>query len=168
MRDKNNDNDVYFLGNKHPRPFRRHTVTILFAIVCIFIIVVYMYTAKLDVSYKQELPAVEALPPKTVSPKFNGKYDFSNFLEWVSENLTYPTGYETENAKVIVSFVITKDGTIDNIKILSQPRQKAFAKEVILLLKKCPKWTPGKLADGTPVSIVYTLPVNFNNIKRFD
>ena len=75
---------------------------------------------------------------------------------------------ETKKAKVVVSFVITNEGTIDNIKIISEPEQKAFAKEVVLLLKKCPKWTPGKLADGTPVSISYILPVNFNNIKRFD
>lgn len=167
MNNKNNNNDVYFLGNKRQKTLRKYIITASFTIVCMSIIL-YFCTTKSDVSYKQELPTVEALPQKAISPKFDGKYEFSKFLEWVSKNLTYPAGYETKKAKVVVSFVITNEGTIDNIKIISEPEQKAFAKEVVLLLKKCPKWTPGKLADGTPVSISYILPVNFNNIKRFD
>lgn len=161
------NNDVYFLGNKQQNPLRKYAAAITFAVICTLGIV-YIFSIKSDVSYKQRLPAIETLPQNATSPKFKGRYDFSKFLEWVSKNLTYPIGHETENAKVVVSFVITKEGTIDHIKILSQPKQKAFANEVIQLLQKCPKWAPGKLADGTPVNISYTLPIRFSKIKRFD
>lgn len=167
MKMKNNDNDVYFLGNKQQNHLRKYAVAITFAVICALGIV-YIFSIKSDVTYKQGLPTIETLPPNATSPKFKGRYDFTKFLEWVSKNLTYPTEHETENAKVVVSFVITKEGTVDHIKILSQPKQKAFAKEVVLLLQKCPKWAPGKLADGTPVNISYTLPIKFSNVKRFD
>mgnify|MGYP000447116620 CR=1 FL=1 len=72
-----------------------------------------------------------------------------------------------QKCKVVVSFVITKEGTVDHIKYCLT-KQKAFAKEVVQLLQKCPKWAPGKLADGTPVNISYTLPIKFSNVKRFD
>ncbi len=167
MKMKNNDNAVYFLGNKQQNYLRKYAVAITLAAICALGIV-YIFSIKSDVTYKQGLPTIEALPQNATSPKFNGRYDFTKFLEWVSKNLKYPTEHETENAKVVVSFVITKEGTIDHIKILSQPRQKAFGKEVVQLLQKCPKWAPGKLADGTPVNISYTLPIKFSKIKRFD
>ena len=98
MKMKNNDNDVYFLGNKQQNHLRKYAVAITFAVICALGIV-YIFSIKSDVTYKQGLPTIETLPPNATSPKFKGRYDFTKFLEWVSKNLTYPTEHETEKCK---------------------------------------------------------------------
>ena len=65
MNNKNNNNDVYFLGNKRQKTLRKYIITASFTIVCMSIIL-YFCTTKSDVSYKQELPTVEALPQKAI------------------------------------------------------------------------------------------------------
>lgn len=173
MISKNNADEVYFLGNRQTRKPYRLMVTITLLLVVCSGVAVYCGTLKSginksDTVYGKKLPELTALPDNATAPKFEGKHDFSKFMEWLALNLKYPKGLETQNAKVVVSFLITRDGAIDDIKIVSQPRQEAFAKEVVRLLRVCPRWSPGTLADGTRVDIRYTLPVNFSNVKRFD
>lgn len=167
MKRKNIENEVYFLGPQQRKPLYKYVVGILFVLTAICLAVYYFSNCQ-NGPYHQKLPEVVALPKEAVAPKFDGKYDFAKFFEWFSEHLEYPKEYETIDAKVVVSFVITQDGTIDDISIVSQPKQAVFANEVVKLLRKCPKWEPGKLADGTKISISYTLPVTFNKTKRFE
>ena len=63
MKMKNNDNDVYFLGNKQQNHLRKYAVAITFAVICALGIV-YIFSIKSDVTYKQGLPTIETLPPK--------------------------------------------------------------------------------------------------------
>lgn len=61
--------------------------------------------------------------------------------------------------RITISFVIDKDGSITNIKIL---RGIGFGcdKEAIRVLNKMPKWNPGK-QRGKPVKVSMTLPITF-------
>ena len=173
MKSKNDADEVYFLGNKNThKPYRLIGAIAMLLAICGGV-AMYCGTGKgcihkSNTIYGKELPELTTLPDDATAPKFEGKHGFSKFMEWLALNLKYPNGMETQNAKVVVSFLITKDGTIDDIKIVSQPKQEAFAKEVVRLLHICPRWSPGTLADGTRVDIRYTLPVNFSNVKRFD
>lgn len=161
------ENEVYFLGKKKKTQKRKYAIVIAcLSLLLVSVVCVYIYHTKPHAKDSKELSEIEIVPKNMTSPKFDRKYDFNAFFKWFSDNIEYPKGYETIDAKVVVTFVITKDGIIDSIRIDSQPKQDVFAKQVVNLLKKCPKWTPGKLADGTPVNMSYTLPVQFRPPER--
>lgn len=59
---------------------------------------------------------------------------------------------------VIMSFVIEKDGTMTNIKVL-RSSEKSMEREAIRVLKSMrAKWSPG-YKDGEKVRVLYTLPI---------
>lgn len=79
-------------------------------------------------------------------------------------NLQYPKEARQSNVtgKVIVEFVVEKDGSISrkNIKILKSPHD-SLSKEAIRLLREAPKWNPGK-EKGVTVRTKKVLPITFN------
>lgn len=170
MSARDRENDVYFLGHDKAALGRHRRVIVpLCLVVCLALaMAVCLFRNTRDARGGQELAEIEVLPEQASAPMFEGKHDFRMFTRWLSDNIKYPHGYEKEAAKVMVSFVITKEGKLDSIKVDSQPGQEAFASQVESVLRTCPRWAPGKLADGTPIDIRYTLPVRFNNIKRFN
>lgn len=58
-----------------------------------------------------------------------------------------------------MQFVVEKDGSVGEIKILRSPDDELSA-EAIRLVKLFPKFTPGKV-NGQPVRVWYTLPLTF-------
>lgn len=80
---------------------------------------------------------------------------------WLAQNLRYPEQAQNNNieGKVIVQFVIEKDGTITN-PVIARGVDKDLDKEAIRIVKKMPKWSPGR-NNGVPVRSKYTLPVVF-------
>lgn len=93
-------------------------------------------------------------------PKFMGG-DVTSFSRWVMQRVIYPP-LAQENGiqgRVMVQFVIEKDGTLSNIKVLRSP-DSSLAKESVRVVSSSPKWTPGK-QSGAAVRVQYTLPVDF-------
>jgi hypothetical protein len=64
------------------------------------------------------------------------------------------------NAKVYVSFVVEKDGSLSNIIIVRDPGY-GLGKEVERVLKLSPKWKPG-IQNNKPVRCQYYLPITLN------
>ncbi len=62
--------------------------------------------------------------------------------------------------KVIVSFIVEKDGTISNVKILNNPYGFGLEDEAIKVIKMMPKWQEG-WHGGKPVRAYFNLPINF-------
>jgi protein TonB len=62
--------------------------------------------------------------------------------------------------KVIIQFVIDKDGKVTNIKVLRGPSQ-TLINEAIRVMKLCPAWNPG-FQFGLPANLLFTLPISFN------
>lgn len=62
--------------------------------------------------------------------------------------------------KVMVSFVVEKDGSISNIKILNNPYGFGLEEEAIRVIKMMPKWNEG-WHQGKPVRAYFNLPINF-------
>lgn len=93
-------------------------------------------------------------------PEFPGGLDaFGNFL---SLNLKYPK-IDIQNkvsGKVILRFIVQKDGSIDDIKPLRGPSQ-TLIDEAIRVLKLSPKWKPA-VQNENPVKANYTVPISFN------
>lgn len=93
-------------------------------------------------------------------PSFQGG-DLNTFRNWVQQNVKFPQ-IALENGiqgRVVLSFVIEKDGSLTNIQVLQSP-DRSLADEASRVLGKSPKWKPGKQRNQV-VRVKYTLPVDF-------
>ena len=87
--------------------------------------------------------------------------DLNTFRAWVMQNVKFPQ-VALENriqGRVVLSFVIDKDGRLANIEVLQSP-DRSLSEEAIRVLNKSPKWSPGKQRNQA-VRVKYTLPVDF-------
>lgn len=93
-------------------------------------------------------------------PEYNGGVEKLN--KFLSDNLIYPKddGEQTIQGKVIVTFIIEKDGSLSNLKIVRGLSPK-IDKESLRVLMLSPNWIPGFI-NGYPVRCLYTLPLQFS------
>lgn len=97
-------------------------------------------------------------------PTFQGG-DLSKFRKWVMSNMTYPKKAVKNNiqGRVVVKFVIDKDGSVTDIEVVKSP-DKLLSDEAVRVVKMSPKWTPGEL-DNSPVRVYFTIPIDFKMVK---
>ena len=74
--------------------------------------------------------------------------------EYLKSNLQYP-----DECVVIVTFMIEKDGSISEAKVIKS-LSEACDKEALRLVNAMPKWNPGKQL-GKAQRTKYTLPITF-------
>ena len=83
------------------------------------------------------------------------------FYAYIAKNLTYPAQARRSRVegKVYLQFVVRKDGSITDIKVL---KGIGFGcdKEAIKVLESAPKWKPGK-QRGVPVNVHMSIPIIF-------
>ena len=81
--------------------------------------------------------------------------------EFLTQSIQYPEEARKKSiqGRVIVTFVVEKDGSITNARVVKtlDPLLDAEALRVINVM---PKWNPGK-QNGEPVRVKYTVPVSF-------
>lgn len=82
-------------------------------------------------------------------------------MEWLRDNIKYPAeaiekGIE---GRVIVTFVVTKDGKITNAEVV-RPADPLLNEEALRVLRFMPDWIPAK-RNGQNVDLQYTLPLTF-------
>lgn len=84
------------------------------------------------------------------------------FRKWISETYIYPQGAIDQGVKgtIQVSFVVEKDGSLTDVKVL-RDLSYGTGQAAINLLKKARKWSPG-IQNGVPVRVAYTLPITLN------
>lgn len=91
-------------------------------------------------------------------------------LQALMDEVKYPEHLINEGigGYTIVHFTVTKNGTIENIKIVKSSGNEELDAEAVRALKAglTEKWTPGTMG-GEPVDCRYTLPVKFN-LKKDD
>lgn len=119
------------------------------------------------IAIKEEViaaPKVEDEQPVSIAmveqkPEFPGGE--AAMYKWLGENIVYPAAASEEGVqgRVVVEFVVGKDGSITNVKVV-RPRHPALDKEALRVVKAMPKWMPGR-NNGQPVKVTYTLPVTF-------
>lgn len=82
-------------------------------------------------------------------------------FKFLSRNLLYPSEAMAENVqgKVYISFVVEKDGSLSNIRIL-RGKHPALDAEALRAVKTLPNFIPAK-QNGIPVRQEITLPINF-------
>ena len=116
-------------------------------------------------------------------PEFPG--GMKAMMEFLSNNVKYPKkALEMgEQGRVIVGFIVEKDGTVSNAKVVKSNRFvlvqvpteggvvtkletsegsviHELEAEALRVVQSMPKWTPGKL-NGKPVRVKYNIPVSF-------
>lgn len=99
-----------------------------------------------------------------VKPDFPGGME--KFLKFVDNNFKYPQDAEIANInlngkKVYATFVVEKDGSLTDIKILRDAGY-GTGTEAIRVLKKCPKWTPGE-QNGKKIRVLYSVPITIKS-----
>lgn len=82
-------------------------------------------------------------------------------MKWLSNNIRYPESAQQNDiqGRVVVKFVVEKDGSIGQATI-AKGVDKDLDREAIRVVKKMPKWQPGK-NNGVAVRSYFTLPVTF-------
>ena len=92
-------------------------------------------------------------------PGYNGGEEA--MYKYLSDNIKYPqvakeTGIQ---GNVIVTFVVEKDGTITDVRILKDIGG-GCGEEALRVVKAMPRWNPGK-QNGVPVRVQFNLPIRF-------
>ena len=93
-------------------------------------------------------------------PEFPGGVEA--MYKYLAQNIKYPQLARENNitGKVYVEFVVEKDGSVSNVKVL-RDIGGGCGQEAVRVVKSMPKWTPGK-QRGKAVRVQYNLPVNFS------
>ncbi len=120
-----------------------------------------------------QLSAQNVLTSADEMPLFNGCDDISNkddkekcsnskLIEFIHTHLVYPQEAREEGIEgsLYAQFVVTKTGSIENIKVLNFIGE-GFEDEVIRVIKSMPPWTPGK-NNGVAQNIQLRMPISFS------
>jgi protein TonB len=92
-------------------------------------------------------------------PEFPG--GMVEFMKWLTRNLKYPAIAQQHRlqGKVVVSFIINKDGSIVNVKI-EQSVDPMLDSEALRVVRMMPKWKPG-IEKNKPCRTMFAIPINF-------
>lgn len=82
-------------------------------------------------------------------------------MKFISENVRYPEAAHKAGTqgRVIVEFIVEKDGTLSNIKVVKSVSPELDG-EAIRVMSTMSAWVPGK-QKGEPVRVKFTVPVMF-------
>ncbi len=113
-----------------------------------------------DVLFEPEAEKVEEIFDIVESPA-SPVGGMQAFYEYVASNLKYPASALRlgVSGKVFVQFVIEKDGSITDVKVLKGIEDACDA-EAVRVVKSAPKWEPGR-QRGRAVRVYQRLPIVF-------
>jgi TonB family protein len=83
-------------------------------------------------------------------------------LNYIGKNTVYPEDAKKKGiqGKVIVKFVVLKDGTADRFEILKSVDPSLDA-EAIRVVKSLPKFEKPAILKGEPVAVYFMVPISF-------
>ena len=92
-------------------------------------------------------------------PQYPG--GMKELMTFLGKNIQYPAEAHKNNieGRVIVQFVVTKDGSVSDFKVIRSVHPLLDA-EALRVLSTMSKWTPGT-QKGQPVNVKYIVPVGF-------
>ncbi len=82
-------------------------------------------------------------------------------MRWLHDHIKYPSICQEQGVqgRVIVAFVVNKDGSIVDVKVLRSPDQH-LSDEAVRVVKQMPKWKPARQGNRS-VRSRFNLPVMF-------
>lgn len=116
--------------------------------------VYYKPNGKVDKNPKEPIPLYRTMPAYPGGQKA--------LIAFLSENVKYPEEAKKNGieGRVLVQFVVDKDGSIGKVKVVRSGGDKTLDNEAIRVIKAMPNWKPGTIR-GKNVRVKYKLPVNF-------
>jgi TonB family protein len=110
-------------------------------------------SAPLDANTDEVFKVVE------VDPEFPGGEEA--LYKYLAENIKYPVMAKNNKVegRVYITFVIEKDGTVSDAKVLRSVNEELDA-EALRVINAMPKWKPGT-QRGVPVRVQYNIPITF-------
>lgn len=93
-------------------------------------------------------------------PEFPG--GFNALFAYINDKITHEEAgmcYVQITGRVICQFVVEKDGSITDIKVV-RGLDDSMDKDAVRIIKEMPKWIPGK-QKGKVVRVYYTLPISY-------
>ena len=103
----------------------------------------------------------EPLPVRVVEqlPEYPG--GMGEFVRWLSKNLQYPASARQlkQQGRVVVSFIVNRDGTISDAKI-ARSASSLFDAEAMRVIRMMPRWKPG-VQGGKPCRTMVAVPIVF-------
>lgn len=92
-------------------------------------------------------------------PSFPGGME--ECVRFLSRNIKYPVEAQKAGAqgRVILSFIVNKDGTISDVEVMRSVSKELDA-EAVRVVQSMPKWKPGK-QRGQAVDVRFSMPVTF-------
>lgn len=132
----------------------------LLSICCLFSI--GAYAQKGNSPKKDSIQAPNSVYMKVDrSPEFPGGND--GLVHFIHNNAHLPSVSSLDSmvtGKVLVEFIVEKDGSLSNIKILKGVGQR-YDQECSRLFGTMPKWTPGKIGSHN-VRTLMMLPIKIS------
>ena len=97
---------------------------------------------------------------RETQPEFKG--GINAFGQFLAQNIRYPINARSQRiqGKVIVRFIVEKDGTLTDFKVLRNPDDE-LSREALRVVKQSPNWVPGA-QYGKPIGVSYVVPVTFS------
>ena len=98
-----------------------------------------------------------------VDDEFNAQFPGGDkaCMKWIQEHIRYPEGncVNIPQGRVLVTFIVEKDGTIDSISIHRSP-DPLLSMEAARVVSEMPKWIPARW-NGKAIRSRYFLPIIF-------
>jgi len=94
-----------------------------------------------------------------VRPEFKGGDE--NLYKYIKNNIKYPKKAKKKDiqGQVYVSFVVEKDGSINEIAI-KKGVHELLDQEAMRIVQNMPAWSPGN-QNGKPIRVQFVLPIIF-------
>ena len=88
-------------------------------------------------------------------PEYPGGLD--EFRKYLEQNIVIPAELKAVNQKVLVEFVVNKDGSVNEIRVITNVDRR-ISDEIIRVIKASKKWKPG-IQRGIPVKVKMVVPI---------
>ena len=93
-------------------------------------------------------------------PEFPGGMEA--FFKYIGNNYKTPK-VSNLSGKIYLNFVIEKDGSIVEVKVL-RDLGYGTGEEAVRVLSESPKWSPG-IQNGQPVRVMFNLPISIQSSR---
>jgi protein TonB len=98
--------------------------------------------------------------PLKKKPEFPGGMEA--FFKYIGNNYKTPK-VSNLSGKIYLNFVIEKDGSIVEVKVL-RDLGYGTGEEAVRVLSESPKWSPG-MQNGQPVRVMFNLPISIQSSR---
>lgn len=140
---------------------KRRFITIVSAFVCLITMSLTVSASRINMPNSSTVGVSEEPIYQAVEKRAQFPGGEAAVLKFIKDNIQYPEDAAEEyiTGSVIVSFVVEKDGSLSNFKIV-KGRTESLNKEAIRVVSSMPKWTPAQ-SCGEIVRSLNICPVRF-------